>query len=477
MGQKITIEPVTRIEGHGKVTIHLNGDGEVTDAKLHVNEFRGFEKFSEGRMFFEMPIISQRACGICPVSHHLAAAKAGDAILGVQIPETARKLRELLHMGQVVQSHSLHFFHLASPDLLLGMDADPAKRNVFGLVEVNPQLALQAVRLRKFGQEVIKKVAGRRIHPTGAVPGGMNNSLAPKDREEILAEIDGVIDGVRAGVGIIRGFCEQNQELFETFGSYEAGYMGLVNERGGLELYDGKIRLKDSQGNVVVNKHDPADYLSIIAEKVEKWSYMKFPYYRPWGYPKGVYRVGPLGRLGVADHIETPLANEEFGRFREITRGGLPKGSLYYHYARMIEALYAAERIRELVSDPNICNTDIVATSTVYQPEGVGVIEAPRGTLIHHYKVDETGKLQHVNLIVATGHNNWAINAAITSVAKAYVKAKELTEGMLNRVEAAIRCYDPCLSCATHAMGQMPLIVELVDAKGDVVDRAIRQSG
>jgi NAD-reducing hydrogenase large subunit len=434
MGQKITIEPVTRVEGHGKVTIETNGNGEVVGAKLHINEFRGFEKFAEGRMFSEMPLITQRACGICPVSHNICAAKAGDAILGVKPPPTGVKLRELLHMGQIVQSHSMHFFHLAGPDLLLGFDSDPAKRNVFGIVGADPQLAMKAVGLRKFGQEVIKKVAGRRIHPTASIPGGMNDSLTAADREDILRQIDGVIADVRLGVDIIRDFAVQHEDLFEMFGAYESGCMGLVNAKGGLEMYDGFIRLKDSQGNIVLDKHDPADYLSIIAEKVENWSYMKFPYYKPWGYPKGAYKVGPLARLGVADHIETPLANAEFGRFKEITKGGQPKGSLYYHYARMIEDLYAAERIKELCSDPSICNTDIVAT----------------------------------------GHNNWAINQAITSVAKAFVKPNALTEGQLNRVEAAIRCYDPCLSCATHAMGQMPLIVEVLDPDGNVIERVTR---
>jgi NAD-reducing hydrogenase large subunit len=474
MGQKITIEPVTRVEGHGKVTIHLNGNGEVTDARLHINEFRGFEKFCEGRMFYEMPTITQRACGICPISHHLAASKACDMILGVQVPETGRKLRELLHMGQILQSHSLHFFHLASPDLLLGMDADPAKRNVFGLVGADPELALMAVRLRKFGQEVIKKVAGRRIHPYGSVPGGINDSLSSSEREEILGEVDSAIEGVMKGVTIIREFCQQNKELVDTFGAHDAGYMGLVNERGGLELYDGKLRLKDGQGNILVDQYDPADYLSIIGERVESWSYMKFPFYKPLGYPQGVYRVGPAGRLGVIDHIDTPLANEEFGRYRDMTNGGLSRGSLYYHYARMIETLYSAERIKELASDSSICNTDVVATSDVYNTEGVGVIEAPRGTLFHHFKVDSTGKVQNLNLIVATGNNNWAINASVKQVAQAYVKGNELTEGMLNRVEAAVRCYDPCLSCATHAMGQMPLVVDLVDADGHVVDSVSR---
>ena len=475
MGQKITIEPVTRVEGHGKITIHLGADGEVEDARLHINEFRGFEKFCEGRMFFEMPNITQRACGICPVSHHIAASKACDQIVGVQPTVTGRKLRELLHMGQIVQSHSLHFFHLASPDLLLGFDSDPATRNVFGLINADPNLALMAVRLRKFGQEVIKKVAGRRIHPYGSVSGGVNDALTPTERDEILGEVDSVIAGIRSGVDIIRGYAEQNKELFDTFGANEAGYMGLVNDRGGLEMYDGKIRIKDNQGNIVVNRHDPADYLSIIGEKVEKWSYMKFPFYLPWGYPRGVYRVGPCGRLAVADHIDTPLANEEFERYRDMTNGGLAKGALYYHYARMIENLYAAERIKELCSDPSICDTDVVATmNSHYNREGIGVIEAPRGTLIHHMIVSPDGKVEKLNMIVATGNNNWAINASVKQVAMAYVKGKEIKEGMLNRVEAAVRCYDPCLSCATHAMGQMPLVVELVDADGRMVDRIAR---
>lgn len=425
-------------------------------------------------MFFEMPEITPRICGICPLSHHLCAAKACDAVMGVRPPETAVKLRELAHMGQYVQSHAMHFFMLAGPDLLLGMESDPAKRNVFGIIEANPELALKAVGIRKFGQEVIQKCMGRRIHPYGAIAGGVNSGLSQEDRQNILERIDGIISDIRIGVDLARDLAKKDKALFDSFGAFESAYLGSVNDKGGLELYDGKLRIKDSQGKTLVDKHDPSEYLDIIGEKVETWSYLKFPHYRPLGLPKGAYRAGPEGRLGVADHIETPLANAEFGHYKELTSGGWPKGPLYYHYARMIECLHAAERVKELASDPTICDSSILATSTVYNPEGVGVLEAPRGTLIHHYKVDETGRIKKAHLIVATGHNNWGMNAAVRSVAKEYVKGDQLREGMLNKVEVAIRCFDPCLSCSTHALGQMPLIVELVDASGTVVDIAER---
>lgn len=474
MSEKITIEPVTRIEGHGKVTIHLDDEGKVADARMHVNEFRGFERFCVGRMFFEMPIITQRICGICPISHHLASAKACDAIAGVEPTPTGRALRELMHMGQYIQSHSMHFFHLAGPDLLLGMDAYPAKRNVVGLVEAAPQVALKAVQLRKFGQEIIRMVAGRRIHPIGAVPGGVNSPLAPADREVILGQCDGMASDIQLGIELMRTYCEQHPEEMQEFASFDSAYMGLVNENGGLALYDGKIKIVGAQGETLEPGVDPADYLSIIAEKTEDWSYLKFPYYAPMGFPQGVYRVGPLARLNVANSIDTPLAGEEFKRFKEIGEGKPVRGSLYFHYARLIEALYAVERAKALLEDEVIKGEETVAAFDRLNPEGVGVIEAPRGTLIHHYKVDPTGKLEQVNLIVATGHNNWAMNTAVGAVARKYINGAKLTEGMLNRVEAAIRCYDPCLSCATHALGQMPLQVLLLSASGQVLDEIRR---
>ena len=472
MGNKITIEPVTRIEGHAKVTIHTDGNGRVSEARMHVNEFRGFEKFSEGRMYFEMPQITPRICGICPVSHHLASAKACDALLRVQIPRTAALIRELMHMGQMIQSHSMHFFHLAGPDLLFGFDAPPAQRNVIGIVQANPELALKAVWLRKYGQEMIAKTAGRRIHGNGAVPGGVNKVITPAEREEMLAGIPQALSNLEEGLGVIRGFIAKNKDLADSFANFESGYMGLVQEDGALELYDGKLRMIDAKGKVLVDALDPQDYLSVIGEHVEPWSYLKFPFYRPLGYPEGTYRVGPLGRLNVATKISTPKAHAEFERFRSLKHGEPISGSLYYHYARLIEAVYAVERAEQILDDPAICSDHILAEGTIHR-EGVGCIEAPRGTLFHHYWVDDTGKLEKVNLIVATGHNNPAMNKAVQMVAAAYVDGNRLTEGMLNRVEAAIRCYDPCLSCSTHALGRMPMAIELVTPAG-VVDRVER---
>ncbi len=474
MVQKITIEPVTRIEGHARVTIHLNDQGEVENTYLHVDEFRGVEKFSEGRPYFEMTQITQRICGICPVSHHLASAKACDGVAGVQPPRPAVLLRELLHMGQVVQSHSMHFFHLAAPDLVFGFDADPARRNVFGIIEANPQLALKAVHLRRYGQQIIERLGGKRVHPNLCVPGGVNGPLSRQDRDAIAAERETMIGYVQEAISLAKDLLGADPALTASFATFPSNYMGLVDEHGGLQLYDGQIRVKDSQGQVLV-QFDAADYKTYVAEHVERWSFLKFPYFRPLGWPQGVYRVGPLGRLNVADRINTPLANAEFQLFRQINGGKPVEGSLYYHYARLIEDLYALERIGELLDDPDILSTEVRAfPSTTLTGHGVGVIEAPRGTLFHEYWTNPDGLLTRVNLIVATGNNNWAMNQAAGLVARQFVNGQKLSEGMLNRVEAAIRCYDPCLSCATHALGQMPLQVTLVAADGTVLDQVAR---
>jgi len=467
--QKITIEPVTRIEGHAKVTIHLNSKGKVDRAYLHVNEWRGFEKFCEGRPFFEMIQITPRICGICPVSHHLSAAKACDGVIGVTPPRPARLLRELMHMGQIIQSHSMHFFELAGPDLLLGFDADPAIRNVVGVIQANPELALKAVRLRAFGQGIISKLGTKRIHPNHSVPGGVNAPLSIKDRDEILSQIDDMTDVVKIGITVAKGWFEANMEMVNNFAVFPTGYMGLVDEEGGLQLYDGRLRLVDKNGKKL-EEFDPRNYLDYIGEHVEDWSYLKFPFYLKMGWPKGVYRVGPLGRLNVADKINTPMANEEFNNFKSLGGGKPVEGTLWYHYARLIEDLYAIERAKEILLDPDVTSADIATDYSELTGEGVGCIEAPRGTLIHHYKTDPNGMLTKVNLIVATGHNNWAMSNAVDMVAKTYVDGKKLTEGMLNRVEAAIRAYDPCLSCSTHAIGQMPMVIELTEPDGTVVD-------
>jgi len=472
VAQKITIEPVTRIEGHAKVTIRMTDAGAVEHAYLHVNEFRGFEKFCEGRMVFEMPSITPRICGICPVSHHLAAAKAGDELLGCPPPRPASLLRELMHMGQIVQSHGMHFFELAGPDLLLGFDADPAIRNVVGIIQANPGLALKAVNLRKFGQEIIHTLGGRRIHPNFAVPGGVNKSLKAAERDGILAGVDEAIATIQAGLQIMKVWAEANREDINKFAVFPTGYFGLVTPDNGLELYGGDIRLIGADG-VQLEKFDGRKYLDYISEHVESWSYLKFPYYKKMGYPGGVYRVGPLGRLNIAEQIRTPLANAEHKIFKSINPGRPVENTLYYHYARLIEALFAAEHVRELCYDPDLLSTDILNTRIDNKGEGVGIIEAPRGTLIHHYWADEHNQLTKVNLIVSTGHNNWAMSEAVDSVAKTYIK-QPVTEGMLNRVEAAIRAYDPCLSCSTHAVGQMPMILEMVDQQGDLIQTITR---
>ena len=466
--QKITIEPVTRIEGHAKVTIHMNDDGLVDHAYFHVNEFRGFEKFCEGRMFFEMPQITPRICGICPVSHHLAAAKAGDIILGVTPPRPATLLRELMHMGQIIQSHGMHFFELAGPDLILGFDADPAIRNVVGLIEADPELTLRAVELRKFGQDIIFQVGGRRIHPNFAVPGGVNHSLTVEKRDHMRSGLDEAIETTKIGLQIFKDWADANIADIEKFAVFHTGYLGLVTPENGLELYDGNIRLIDQDG-LELEHFSAQNYLDFISEHVEDWSYLKFPYYKKMGWPDGVYRVGPLGRLNAANKIDTPMAQAEYETYHQINDGKPIQHTLYYHYARLIEVLFALERAQILLDDPDILSNDILSKKGDFKGEAVGVIEAPRGTLLHHYWVKPNGQLERVNLIVSTGHNNWAMSEAVDSVAKTYVKGPDVQEGMLNRVEAAIRAYDPCLSCSTHAVGQMPIKLEILNADGEII--------
>ncbi|HEY9077315.1 MAG TPA: Ni/Fe hydrogenase subunit alpha [Anaerolineaceae bacterium] len=473
VAKKITIEPVTRIEGHAKVTIRMNDSGKVDRAYLHINEFRGFEKFCEGRMVFEMPLITPRICGICPVSHHLAAAKAADEVMGCPPPKPASMLRELMHMGQIIQSHGMHFFELAGPDLLLGFDANPAIRNVVGLIQVNPELAVKAVNLRKYGQEIIRLLGGRRVHPNFAVPGGVNKALSVEARDTILRGADEAIATLQVGIQIIKEWAEKNRWDIDHFGVFSTGYFGLVTAKNSLELYDGQVRLIDKNGSQL-EKFDGRNYLDYIAEHVEPWSYLKFPYYKKMGYPGGVYRVGPLGRCNTADQIDTPIANQELSIFKQLNGGKPVENTLFYHYARLIESIFAVEHAKILCEDPDILSTDILNTRQEFKGEGVGVIEAPRGTLFHHYWANKNNQLERVNLIVATGHNNWSMCEAVDSVAKTYITGPEITEGLLNRVEAAVRAHDPCLSCSTHAIGQMPMIVEMVDPEGNLIQKVCR---
>ncbi len=469
MAQKITISPVTRIEGHGKITIYLDDEGKVADSYFHVEQFRGFEKFSEGRMFYEMPQITPRTCGICPVSHHLASTKACDKIVSTVPTPTAHKLRELMHMGQITQSHGMHFFELAGPDLILGFDADPAIRNVVGVIALNPDLAVKAVRLRAFGQEIIRKLGERRVHPIFGVPGGVTKPLLPEDREWILREVDDHIATTMVGISIFKDWAAQNQDVVNEFAVFPSGYMGLIQPDGALELYDGELRLIDKDGKQL-ERFNPCNYLDYIGEHVDTFSYLKAPFYKKMGWPNGVYRVGPLGRLNAATHISTPMAQSEMKIWKSLNGGKPVEGTLYFHYARLIETVYALERIKELMDDPDILKTDVANPAGQISGEGVGCLEAPRGTLFHHYWTDEMGVITRANMIVATGHNAWAMNHSVNMVAKRYVDGTKLTEGMLNRVEAAIRAHDPCLSCSTHAMGQMPLYIELRSAEGELLD-------
>ncbi|MFO7322324.1 MAG: Ni/Fe hydrogenase subunit alpha [Chloroflexota bacterium] len=470
MAQQITIDPVTRLEGHGKITIQLNDAGEVQDAQFHVTQLRGFEKFCEGRPFHEMPSLMARICGICPVSHLIASAKACDALLAVRVPPAAVALRELLNLAQLAQSHALSFFYLSAPDLLLGMDADPAKRNIFGVYQTNPQMARDGIRLRQAGQQIIEILGGKRIHPGWVVPGGVSEPLTELKREQILAMLPEVVQITRNTLDWYKETFQRFEEEIRTFANFPTLFMSIVGENGRMNVYDGKLRFIDAEGKIVADNIDGNDYADYIAEAVQPSSYLKSPYYKPLGFPAGIYRVGPLARLNIVESLGTPLADAEMPAFRQLDR----QSSFHFHYARLIEVLYAWERIEQLLNDPKILDEHVRARAAVNADEGVGVAEAPRGTLIHHYQIDKDGLITRANLIIATGHNNLAMNRGVLQVAQHFVKGARLDDGMLNRVEAVVRAYDPCLSCSTHAVGQMPLHVQLLAPDGSVVDELVR---
>lgn len=465
----ITIDPVTRIEGHAKITIQLDDSGTVADTQFQVTQIRGFEKFVEGRPYYEMPGITSRICGICPISHQLASAKACDAIMAVSLPRTAKLLRELIHCAQVFQSHALSFFYLSAPDFLLGMDADPATRNVFGLIEANPDLARSGIEMRKFGLQVIEALAEERVHPSWIVPGGVKSPLSAAARDRILAGIPSVAPGVEKALELFKSALDKFQEEIEHFDSAPSMYAGLVDRRGNLQLYDGQLRLCDANGGIVQDAIVSEEYADYIGETSLKNSYLKSPYYKPAGYPEGLYRVGPLARLNVADQFGTPKADAELTELRQRF-GRVPHSAFLYHYARLIEMTYALERIQQLLDSPYILDNHVRASAAVNALEGVGMIEAPRGLLIHHYKVNDDGAMVWANLIVATGHNNLAMNRGVLQVARHFVHGEKIEEGMLNRVEAVIRAYDPCLSCSTHASGHVALKLELRSPEGRLLD-------
>jgi NAD-reducing hydrogenase large subunit len=471
--QRILIDPVTRIEGHAKITIYLDDAGEVSDARFHVTEFRGFETFCQGRPFWEMPALCARICGICPVSHLLASAKAGDVILGVRIPPAAEKLRRLANLAQFVQSHALSFFHLSSPDLLLGFDAPPEQRNIFALASLRPDIARAGIRVRAYGQDILAALTGKRIHPSWAVPGGVRWPLTADVRHELRGRLDEHVEATRRVIAAYKTALEGLHQEVRSFGAFPSYFLGLVGADGAWENYSGSLRLIDAQGNVVEAAIEPSAYLEHFGEATESWSYLKSPYYLPAGYPDGMYRVGPLARLNICSRMGVPYADQELAEFRGFGRGAV-LGSFHYHYARLIEILASLELIGRSLEDSLLDSEDCRAQAGVNRLEGVGVSEAPRGTLFHHYKVDRNGLIQWVNLLIATGQNNLAMQRTIGQIARAYVRDGRFAEGALNRIEAGIRAYDPCLSCSTHALGQMPMQLELVAIDGAVLETLTR---
>jgi len=476
--KRIVIDPVSRVEGHGKVTLLLDENNKVKQARLHIVEFRGFERFIQGRPYWELPVLVQRLCGICPVSHHLAAAKAIDQLVGVDpenLTPSATKLRRLLHFGQVLQSHALHFFHLSSPDLLFGFESDIGKRSIIAVLNAYPDIGLQGVKLRKYGQEVIRMVSGKRIHGTGAIAGGMNKSLTKAERDTLLEDVDQMIRWAADSVALIKKVHCSSLPFYDEFATIRSNYLGLIQPNGALELYHGGIRAKNDQGETLLDHFDYCRYNEAIHEEVRSWSYMKFPYLLSLGKENGWYRVGPLARVNNCDVIDTPLAEAARLEFKAHSNEAMVHSTLAFHWARLIELLHCAESIKTLLHDPDIIGHDLV-TQGEKRFEGIGVIEAPRGTLFHHYQVDENDIVTKANLIVSTTSNNMAMNESVRQVAATYLSGRELTEPLLNNLEVAIRAYDPCLSCATHAVGKMPLQLELVDAEGNLVDKLVKHN-
>jgi NAD-reducing hydrogenase large subunit len=488
MSSTYVIDPVTRIEGHAKVTVAVDDDLNVVDAKLNVIEFRGYEKFIQGHPYWEAPVLMQRICGICFVSHHLAGAKALDQIVGVGpasgvvLTPTALKVRRLGHYAQMLQSHVTAYFYLVVPEMLFGIDAPPEQRNVVGLIEADPGLVKRVVMLRKWGQEVIEAVFGKRMHGISSIPGGVNKNLTAADVDRFLRGADGlpsidqVIEDAQLGLEMFHKFHDKHREQVDGFAVVPSLSMCLVDADDNVDYYDGRLKVVDHDKNVV-DEFDCAEYLDHFSEGVEKWSYMKFPFLTRLGREAGSVRVGPLARMNVTKSLSTPLAQEALRSFHAYTGGRANDMTLHTNWARTIEIIHAAEVVRDLLLDPDIQKDDLVVTppDEAWTGEGVGVVEAPRGSLLHHYRAGREGEVTFANLIVATTQNNAVLNRTVRSVAEDYLGGQaEITEGMMNAIEVGIRAYDPCFSCATHALGQMPLQVTVTDAEGRSLSERMR---
>jgi F420-non-reducing hydrogenase large subunit len=482
--KKITIDPITRLEGHGKIEIFLNGDGDVENAYLQIPELRGFEKFCEGRPVEELPRITPRICGVCPGAHHMASTKATDAVYHVDPPSAAKKLRELFYCAHMIHSHIAHFYALAAPDFVLGPTSDPAQRNILGLVaKVGLEIGGEVIKHRAYAQDIQAVIGGKATHPVCGLPGGMSKPITEEERKDFEEKAKSTIEFGKFSLKLFDDLVLANKEYVDLITgdiySMNSYYMGMVDGNNKVNFYEGDIRVVDPDGKEFA-RFKPADYLDYISEHTEPWSYLKFPFLKKVGWKglvdgkdSGVYRVNSLARLNVADGMATPLAQAEYERMFE-TLGGKPvHATLAFHWARLIELLYAAERLLELCQDAEITSPEVRTIPTATPDEGVGVVEAPRGVLIHHYQTDEKGITQKVNLIVATVMNNPAMNMSIKRAAQGLIKkGKVVSEGLLNMVEMAFRAYDPCMACATHTLpGQMPLTVTIYDNERNVVEK------
>ena len=475
MVKTLVIQPVSRIEGHAKVTIQLDDSGNVADARVNVIELRGFEKFCVGRPVEEMPRITTRICGVCPWSHHLASAKATDAVFGIEPPPAGKKLRELCNSIAYMEEHILQFYILSGPDFVMGPSADYAVRNVIGIVGAAPDVAKRVVRVRHMCARMLEMIAGKSIHPDAAVPGGFSKPLQPEERAALLPMAEECLELAKFTIAFAKeSIFPKYIDAVKTLGTMTSGFLGTVTNDGALDLYDGKLRMMYADGSY--EEFLPADYADYIGEHVEPWTYLKFPYAKKRGpfaledNSPSLYRVNSLARINVADYIPTPLAQKELEEFR-ANFGRPAQLTLLYHWARLIELLYNAELAVELLNDPAITSRETRLKVTPRAARGVGVVEAPRGTLIHDYETDADGLLTHVNLIVATCQNNSAINLSVKQAAKALIKDGQYDQGTLNMVEMAIRAYDPCLSCATHHLdGRLPVKMDIVGPDGNLID-------